>query len=156
MRSWSEEKKSGTLDFLLTFPIQDYELVLGKYLASLLLLSITILGTFPLAIMIILIGSPDIGPIITGYIGTLLLGAAYLAIGFFISSLTQNQIIAFILSIVSCFFCFLLASDFVAYSLPTIIIPFLSNLSLGYHYESIIKGVIDLSDIIFYISSVIY
>tara|TARA_B100000427_G_scaffold327650_1_gene338879 strand:+ start:1752 stop:2468 length:717 start_codon:yes stop_codon:yes gene_type:complete len=152
MRSWSEEKKSGTLDFLLTFPIQDYELVLGKYLASLLLLSITILGTFPLAIMIILIGSPDIGPIITGYIGTLLLGAAYLAIGFFISSLTQNQIIAFILSIVSCFFCFLLASDFVAYSLPTIIIPFLSNLSLGYHYESIIKGVIDLSDIIFYIS----
>ena len=152
MRSWSEEKKSGTLDFLLTFPIQDYELVIGKFLASLLLLTLTILGTFPLVILVTIIGSPDIGPIITGYIGTILLGASYLAIGFFVSSLTRNQIIAFIISIAICFFSYLLASDIVAYALPDSLIPFLSNLSLGYHYESITKGVIDLSDITFYIS----
>ena len=152
MRSWSEEKKLGTLDFLLTFPIHDYELVIGKFLASLLLLSLTILETFPLAICVILLGSPDIGPIITSYIGAILLGASYLAIGFFISSLTRNQIIAFILSIILCFFSYLLAHDMLAYALPDIIIPILSSFSLGYHYESISKGIIDLGDIVFYIS----
>tara|TARA_Y100001970_G_C14233953_1_gene860629 strand:+ start:1097 stop:1816 length:720 start_codon:yes stop_codon:yes gene_type:complete len=152
MRSWSEEKKSGTLDFLLTFPIHDHELVIGKFLASFLLLSLTILGTFPLVLIVIFLGSPDIGPIITGYIGSLLLGASYLAIGFFISSLTRNQIIAFIITLILCFFSYFIAQDFVAYALPNAIIPLLSNISLGYHYESMMIGIIDLSDIIFYIS----
>ncbi len=152
MRSWSEEKKSGTLDFLLTFPIQDWELVLGKFLASLVLISVTILGTCPLIILVIISGSPDIGPILTGYLGAILLSGSYLAIGLFISSLTQNQIIAFILTAIMCFFSYVMNQNFVAYALPDAIIPLLNHISLGFHYESMMIGVIDSSDIVFHLS----
>ena len=95
MRSWAEEKRSGTLDFLFTFPIKDIELVIGKFAASVVLLLITICGTLPIVIVVCTLGSPDIGPIITGYIGLFLLATSFLSIGFFISACTKNQIIAF-------------------------------------------------------------
>ena len=104
MRSWSDENKSGTLAFLLTFPVRDYEVVIGKYLASLVLMILTVLGTLPLVMVVNFFGDPDMGPIIGGYLGVILLGSAYLAIGFVMSLTTKNQIIAFIMSLLVCFF----------------------------------------------------
>ena len=152
MRSWAEEKRSGTLDFLFTFPIKDIELVIGKFAASVVLLLITICGTLPIVIVVCTLGSPDIGPIITGYIGLFLLATSFLSIGFFISACTKNQIIAFILSIVVCFFSYILSQSIMLYAVPEFMVPLFRALSLGAHYESISKGIIDTKDVFFYFS----
>lgn len=150
MRAWSEEKKAGTLDFLLTFPVRDWEVILGKFLASIFLLVLTLLGTIPLALIVMLLGNPDLGAIFSGYLGLVLLGAAFMSIGFLMSSLTQNQIVAFILSVVVCFFSYILSQGVMLYSLPSWMAPVLSVLSVGAHFDSVSKGVIDLSDFIYY------
>ncbi|MAH81319.1 MAG: ABC transporter [Rickettsiales bacterium] len=108
MRVWSEEKKSGTLDFLFTFPLKDYQLVLGKFFAALLFIAVILFSTLPFVAVVMYLGNPDILPIITGYFGLILLAAANLSLGFFLSSLTQNQIISFLLTALLSVFSFLL------------------------------------------------
>lgn len=152
MRAWAEEKKMGTMEVLMTLPLKDYEIVLGKFLASFIFLIIAVLLTFPLALTIYFLGKPDNGTIVGGYLGACLMGGAYLAIGLFISSLTQNQIVAFIVSIVVCFAFLIIGEDIVLMSAPAILSPVFTYLGLGAHFESISRGVIDSRDLLYYSS----
>lgn len=152
MRLWSEEKKLGTLEIVMTLPVRDHEVVAGKFMASLAFFVFTILMTFPIPMTVSLVGNPDPGPIIGGYLGAVLMGGAYLAIGLFCSSLTENQIVAFILGVVLCFFLFIIGEDFVLMSSPGFTVPLFSYLGLGAHYRSIMRGVVDSRDIVYYVS----
>lgn len=150
MRIWAEEKKLGTIEILMTLPVKDHQVVLGKFCASFCFLILTVLLSFPLVITVAFLGSPDGGPIIGSYLGLFLMGGAYLAIGLFISSLTENQIIAFIISIVIIFALMIIGEDIVLFSVPGFLIPVLNYLSLGAHFDSVSRGVIDSRDLIYY------
>ena len=152
MRSWAEEKKLGTMEVLMTLPLKDYEAVLGKFFSSFIFMIIAVLLTFPLSLTIYILGNPDTGTIVGGYLGACLMGGAYLAIGLFISSLTKNQIVAFIISIVTCFVFLIIGEDIVLMSTPNMIVPIFNYLGLGAHFESISRGVIDSRDLIYYLS----
>jgi ABC-2 type transport system permease protein len=154
MRAWAEEKKLGTMEILMTLPIKDYEVVLGKFFSSFLFMITAVFLTFPLPLTVYVLGNPDTGTIIGGYLGACLMGGAYLAIGLFISSLTKNQIIAFIVSIVTCFALLVIGEDFVLMSTPNMLAPIFTYLGLGTHFESISRGVIDSRDLIYYFSAI--
>lgn len=154
MRSWAEEKKVKTLDLLLTWPVSDIEVVLGKFFACFCFLSLTILLSITIPITVSILGDPDIGPILGGYLGAILMGAAYLAIGLWVSSYTENQIIAFILGVVVTFLLFMVGNPFVTMAMPSWMVPVLSYLGLGNHFNSIERGVVDSRDIIYYLSIV--
>jgi ABC-2 type transport system permease protein len=154
MRSWAEEKKLGTVELLMTLPVRDYEVVLGKFLASFVFLMVTLLCTLPLPLTVMAVGNPDIGPIWGGYAGAFLMGGAYLAIGCFASSLSENQIVAFIIAIFISFALLITGENLVIMNLPAGLVPVFTFLGLGAHFESIGRGVIDSRDIIYY-SSVI-
>jgi ABC-2 type transport system permease protein len=152
MRSWAEEKKVGTMELLMTLPVGDAQAVLGKFLASFAFMVLSLALSFVLPIVVGALGNPDRGQIFTGYLGSMLIGAAYLAIGLFISSLTENQIVAFIVSVVAVFGLFVVGEDFVLFGLPDRLVPILAYLSLGGHFDSIARGVLDSRDIIYYVS----
>ncbi|HEX2955943.1 MAG TPA: ABC transporter permease subunit [Chitinispirillaceae bacterium] len=152
MRSWSEEKKGRTLELLLTWPVSDLEVVVGKFLAAFAFLAVAILASVTIPITIMTLGIPDMGPIIGGYVGALLMGAAYLAIGLWISSHTENQIIAFIVGVVVTFILFIISNPFVLMAVPHWMAPVLNYIGLGNHFESIERGVIDSRDILYYLS----
>jgi len=150
MRLWAEEKKSGTIEFLLTLPVTDWQVVLAKFSGALCFLFITLLLSISLPISVGMIGNLDWGPVIGGYVGALFLGGSYLALGLFISALTKNQIIAFVLGLVACFAAFIIGADFVLAGAPQFAAPVMRFLGLGSHFYNIAKGVIDTKDIIYY------
>jgi ABC-2 type transport system permease protein len=150
MRLWAEEKKLGTIELLMTLPLRDHEVVLGKFLAAFAFLSIAILLSLPLAIIVGVLGNPDPGPIIGGYIGSMLMGAAFLAMGIFFSGLTENQIIALITSFLVAILLLLLDSTVVLSRLPQAIVPAIDFLGIRPHFESIERGVIDSRDILYF------
>ena len=152
MRAWAEEKKLGTMEVLMTLPLRDYEAVLGKFLANFVFIIITLLLTFPLVATTYVLGEPDTGAIVGGYLGACLMGGAYLAIGLFVSSLTKNQIVAFIIGIVTCFALLIVGEDIVLMSAPSVVVPLFTYLGLGAHFESVSRGVIDSRDLIYYLS----
>ena len=156
MKLWAEEKKIGTIEILMTLPIRDYEVVIGKFLACLALLAVTILLTLVVPFSVMYLGNPDVGTLITGYIGLLLMGGAYIAIGFFASTLTENQIVAFIIGIAVCLTLLLIGEDFVLFKTPNWLFPIFSYLGLGAHYSSILRGVLDSRDIIYYLSVIAF
>jgi len=152
MRLWSEEKKACTIEFLLTLPVTDWQVVWGKFLGALAFLSIALATTFTLPITIASLGNLDWGPVIGSYIGSLLLGGSYLSLGLFISSLTKNQIIAFVLGLAACFGFFIVGANFVLMGAPQFLVPIMNFLGLGNHFYNIAKGVIDTKDLIYYFS----
>jgi ABC-2 type transport system permease protein len=155
MRMWAEERKLGTVELLLSWPIKDWQVVLGKFLAALIFIAIAVAGTFVIPIILGILGEPDWGVIIGGYIGTLLLAAAFLAVGLWISSVTENQIVAFIISLTVIFLLLLIGvSDFLFFIPESLhfVRPFLKNLSLLPHFNSISRGVIDTRDLIYYLT----
>lgn len=152
MRLWAEEKKTGTAEFLLTLPVTDWQVVLAKFFSALIFMFIALLLTITIPITIALLGNLDWGVIIGSYLGAMFLGGSYLALGLFVSSLTKNQIIAFVLSLVACFAAFMVGSDFVLISAPTTIAPIMKFLGLGSHFYNIARGVIDTKDIIYYLT----
>lgn len=154
MRSWAEEKKVKTLELLMTWPVSDFEVVCGKFLAAFSFLSIAILLSITIPITIFTIGSADPGPIIGGYLGALLMGAAYLAIGLWVSSFTENQIVAFIMGVVVTFILFIVGNPFVTMAAPASFVPVLNFIGLGNHFDSIERGVIDSRDLLYYVSVV--
>jgi gliding motility-associated transport system permease protein len=150
MRLFAEEKRSGTLELLLTFPLTDGEVVLGKFLGSLGFLAVTLGLTLVYPALVSVLGSPDWGPIIGGYIGLMLVGGAYLAIGLMTSTWTENQIISFILALVfSSFFFFI---DRILTAVWTGTQSFFNFLSFNYHFANIAKGVLDTRDILYFVS----
>jgi ABC-2 type transport system permease protein len=152
MRIWAEERKLGTFEILMTLPVKTWGVILGKFSASFTLLVIIVLLSIPLPITVSIVGDPDWGPIIGGYLGTLLMGAAYLSIGCFISSITENQIVAFIVAVTVTFIMLIIGEGIVLFSLPHVLVPLFEYLGLGSHFESIGRGVIDSRDIIYYLS----
>ena len=153
MRLIAEEKKSGTIELLVTLPVRDVEIVLGKYLAAVILLAAALALTFAYPLTISLLGNPDGGALIGGYLGLLLMGGAYLAIGMFTSGMTQNQIVAFITGFVLIFALFML--DKVVMFFPGPIASVLEYASVTYHFENLARGVIDSRDVIYYLSLII-
>lgn len=156
MRFFSEEMKSGTMELLLTMPISDWSIVLGKFFAGLVLLLFALLPTIVYYITVYALGSPvgnvDGGAVVGAYVGLLFIGGLYLAIGTCVSSLTENQIVAFILTAVLCFV-FYAGFGFVAESVP--VISFIAHIGIGEHYASISRGVIDSRDIVYFIVLII-
>jgi ABC-2 type transport system permease protein len=150
MRLLAEEKGSGTLEMLITMPVRDWEVVLGKFLAGLTMLGAIVGMTFFYAITLTVLGPLDKGPVLTGYLGLLLMGGSYVAIGVMASSLTRNQIVAFILAFAISFALFIFG-QVVQYA-PDWLVPVLAFLSMGNHFESLSRGVIDSRDVFFYLS----
>ncbi len=154
MRLWSEERKSGTIELLMTLPISLTQSVTGKFLAAWCFTGIALALTFPIWITVNYLGTPDNTIIFSGYLGSLLMAGGFLAIGSCISALTKNQVIAFVISVVICF-AFILSGfpmvlDFFSAWAPQAIVNVISSFSFMTHFESIKKGVIDLRDLIYF------
>ena len=152
MRLWAEERKQGTMEVLLTLPARDHELVVGKFLASWVLLATGLALTLVLPFTVAGLGNLDWGPVIGGYAGALLLGAGYLAVGQFVSSTTENQILAFILALVICVALYGLGAETFASLFPDRTAALLRAIGTGARFESIARGVIDLRDVVYYLS----
>lgn len=150
MRLLAEEKKSGTLELLTTKPVLDVEIVLGKFLAAWTLLAAALLPTLLYLATMFSLGSIDLGPVLTGYLGLLLMGAVYVGIGLFASSITENQIIAFIVGFLIILALFLL--DKVLIYAPTGLASTLEFLGIDYHFGNIARGVIDSRNVIYFLS----
>lgn len=156
MRLWAEERKLDTVELLLTLPVRDEQVILGKFLAGLTLIALTVLLEFPLLVLTARLGDVDPGPVVGGFVGSLFLGGAYLSIGLFLSSVTDNQIVAFILGVVACFALFIVGENLVLITAPSSIAPLLRNLGLGAHFQSIGRGVIDSRDVVYYLSVIVF
>ena len=155
MRLWAEEKRGNTFELLLTFPMKTYKLVLGKFAAGLVFYLLTLMGTLLVPVMLFLIGKPDIGPIIGGYLGTFFIGAFFLSVGIFVSGLCKDQIVSFIIAMIACFFFYLSGLDFMASLidgwLPGVGSFLKINFGMTRHFESFQRGVIDNRDILYFI-----
>ncbi len=154
MRLWAEERKSGTLELLLTLPVTLRQAVLGKFLAAWLFTGIALLLTFPLWVTVNYLGSPDNGVIVCAYLGSWLMVGAFLAIGSCMSAATANQVIAFILTIVICFLFVLSGFQVVLQSfqgwLPGGVVDAISSLGFISHFNAISRGVLDLRDLLYF------
>ena len=152
MRQWSEEQRSGTLEVLLTWPIKPWKLVMGKFWATLFLVALALALTIGLPITVFLLGNLDWGPVIGGYLAALLLAAAYIAMGLFISSRTDNQIVALILTALLGGFFYLLGNSGVLGFLGSGVGEIFRALGTSSRFESIERGVVDIRDLIYYFS----
>ncbi|HEX7025928.1 MAG TPA: Gldg family protein, partial [Gammaproteobacteria bacterium] len=154
MRMWSEERRAGTLEFLLTSPVKPLYFVLGKFLACLGLVGVALLLTLPLPISVSMLGNLDWGPVFGGYLATMFLAAAYAAIGLFISSRSENQIVSLILTTVVCGLFYLLGSNMLTDLFGNRTSELLKLMGSGSRFESITRGVLDMRDIYYYLSLV--
>lgn len=156
MRLWAEEHKSGSIELLMTLPISLAEAVLGKFLAAWCFTAVALVGTFPIWFTVSYLGDPDHGIILAGYLGSLLMAGAYLAIGSAMSAVTQNQVIAFVISVLVCFLFivsgFPIVLDFFSGWAPAFVVNAIASLSFLTHFDAIIQGVIDLKDIVYFAS----
>jgi ABC-2 type transport system permease protein len=156
MRLWSEERKTGTIELFLTLPLSLGEAVLGKFLAAWAFTGIALLLTFPVWITVNVLGRPDNGTILAGYVGSLLMAGGYLAIGAAISATTKNQVIAFVVSAALCFVFTVsgapIVLSFFAGWAPKAIVEAIASFSFLTHFNAIIRGVIDLRDLVYFAS----
>lgn len=156
MRMWSEERRLGTIELLLTMPITSWQAIMGKFLASWLVLALALALTFPMVITVNYLGHPDNGVILTNYFGSLLLSGAYLSVSAMTSAMTRNQVISFILSAVICIFLILAGWPPVTNLLTQWASPWLVEMIAAFsvmtHFDSMQKGVIDSRDIFFFVS----
>ncbi|MFH1836572.1 MAG: Gldg family protein [Candidatus Omnitrophota bacterium] len=155
MKTWAEEKSGNTFELLLTFPAETYQLVLGKFIAALTFYITAIAGTMFIPLILFMVGKPDAGPIIGGYLGLIFAGAFFLSIGIFVSGLCKDQVVAFIGGMIVCFSFYLLGLDFTAATIDGWI-PGLGSFMKEYfgmtdHFTSFAKGVIDGRDIVYFV-----
>lgn len=152
MRMWSEERRTGTLEHVLTQPVPLWHFVVGKFVGCIALLAIALLITLPLPITVAIIGDLDWGPVIAGYVATLLLGAAYLSIGLFVSSRSDNQIVSLISAVALCGVFYLLGSSAITDFFGNTAGEWLRLLGTGSRFDSITRGVLDARDLYYYLS----
>jgi len=154
MRLWSEERKSGTIELIMTLPVPVYQVVIGKFLAAWCFTTVAVILTFPVWITVNYLGSPDNTVILASYIGSLLMAGGFLAIGSCVSALSKSQVIAFVISLVISFLVlvsgFPLVLDFFSGWAPQAVVDAIASFSFLTHFESIKKGVIDIRDIIYF------
>ncbi len=151
MKMLAEENKTGTIELLLTKAVSDWEVILGKFLACLMLIAVALLLTIPYYISISFLGPVDNGAVICGYLGLLLMSMAYISIGLFASSVSNNQIVAFLLSLFIGVF-FLILFNVLSTDLTGTLGEIVNYLSMSSHFESISRGVVDLRDLIYFLS----
>jgi ABC-2 type transport system permease protein len=156
MRLWAEERRSGTLELLLTMPITPWQAIAGKFLASWIFIALALALTFPVVVTVNVMGEPDNGMILAGYLGSLLLAGAYLAVTCATSALTRNQVVAFILSVVACLFLILAGfnpvTDLMARWASPALVDTVAAFSVITHFEGFQRGVIDARDLYFFFS----
>ena len=154
MRLWAEERKSGSVELLMTLPVTPWQAVLGKYLAAWAFTGIALALTFPVWITVNYLGEPDNGAIFTGYVGSLLMAGGFLAIGACLSAFTRNQVIAFVISVVVCFGFMLsgfpMVLDVFSGWAPQVIVDGIASLSFLTHFSNISRGVIDFRDLLYF------
>lgn len=156
MRLWAEERKTGTLELLMTLPVPMFSAVVGKFLAAWLFCGIALALTFPVWLTVNYLGEPDNGAILAGYIGSFLMAGGFLAIGSFVSAMTKNQVIAFIISVLVCFL-FMIAGfqpvmEAVSGWLPQAVVDTIARFSFLTNFTNIAKGVLDVRDLVFFFS----
>lgn len=160
MRLWAEERRGGTIELLLTLPVTIYQAVAGKFLAAWAFSGIALLLTFPIWITVNYLGEPDNGVILASYLGSLLMAGAFLAIGACVSALTRNQVIAFVVSAVVCLGFVLsgfpLVLDFFSSWAPDFLVQAVSSFSFLSHFNAISEGVIELRDLIYFVSLIAF
>lgn len=158
MRLWSEERKSGTIELLLTLPVTMGQAVVAKFLAAWAFVAIALALTFPLWITVNYLGDPDNGAILASYVGSLLMAGAFLAIGSCLSAASRNQVIAFILTVVACFVLMLagfpMVLDVFRALFPPVVAEAIAQLSFLTHFNAIAKGVVDLRDLLFFLLTI--
>jgi len=156
MRLWAEERKSGTIELLMTLPISPWEAILGKFLAAWAFIGVALLATLPMWITVNILGHPDNRAIASGYLGSFLLAGAFLAIGSSISALTRNQVIAFIVAATICFLLLMSGHELVLSALrswtPRFLLASVASMSFLSHFEPFTKGIIDLASIVFFLT----
>ncbi len=150
MRLFSEEYRSGSYEILMTLPISHWEVVIGKFLAAFMMVLVMLAPTLVYVVFVALTGDLDLGPVVGGYVGAAFLAATFCGIGLYSSSLTNNQVLAFILSVSICFF--LVIVENILFFVPSFLTPLLQYLGAAYHFENIAKGVIDSRDLVYFIS----
>ena len=156
MRLWAEERRAGTLELLMTMPIAPWQAIAGKFLASWAFLAVALLLTFPVVVTVNVLGSPDNGMILAGYLGSLCLAGAYLAVTCLTSALTRSQVVALILSVVVCLFLILVGfnpvTDLLARWASPALVDTVAAFSVITHFDGFQKGVIDSRDLLFFLS----
>ena len=155
MRTWSEERKNGSIELLMTLPISAFQAMMGKFLAAWAVLGLSLALTFPLWLTVNYLGEPDNGVILAAYLGSWLMAGAFLAIGICMSAMTKNQVVAFILAVVICFLFVVSGSGIVLDAFkgwaPTFVLDTLASFSFLTHFESMAKGVIALNDVGYFV-----
>ena len=156
MRLWAEERKAGTLELLMTLPVSTFNAVFGKFLAAWIFTGIALALTFPVWVTVNYLGDPDNGVIIASYLGGFLMAGSYLAIGGFVSAMTRNQVIAFVVGAAVIFLFMMSGLELVQSAFrgwaPDLVIDLVRSFSFLVHYDAIVRGVIDIRDLIFFIS----
>lgn len=160
MRLWAEERKSGTIELLMTLPISPAEAIVGKFAAAWAFIGLALILTFPMWITVNVLGDPDNGVILTSYLASFLVAGAFLAVGSFISALTKNQVIAFIVAATVCFLLVTSGMEIVQNAVrawtPRIVSEAVSSMSVLTHYDEITRGVVSLSSIVFFLSIILF
>ncbi len=150
MRLFSEEQKTGTIEILMTLPLKEYEILLGKFLSSVVLVSICVLMTLFYSIILSFFGKIDTGQIFVSYLGVILLGMTFSSIGIFSSSITKNQIVSFIVAFVICFALFMLGK--ITIFIPSFLVGLVEFIGIDSHFENTVRGIIDTRDVVYYSS----
>lgn len=160
MQLWAEERKRGTMELLLTLPITSTQAMLGKFLAAWTFIALALALTFPLWLTVNYLGHPDNGVILAGYLGSLLMAGAYLAVGCCLSTLTRSQVVAFIVTATACFLLLMagepLVLDAAAGVLPEPLVQAVADLSFLHHFAAIARGVLDVRDVIYFVLSIVF
>ena len=156
MRLWAEERRAGTIELLLTMPLEAWQAIVGKFLASWIFLAIALALTFPVVVTVNVLGNPDNGMIFAGYLGSLLLAGAYLAVTCMTSAMTRNQVVALILSVVVCLFLILAGfnpvTDLLTRWASPAVVETVAAFSVVTHFDGFQKGVIDARDLYFFLA----
>lgn len=159
MQLWAEERKTGTLELLLTLPLTSTQAMLGKFFAAWVFVALVLALTFPVWLTVNYLGNPDNGVILAGYLGSLLMAGAYLAVGCCLSTLTRSQVVAFVLTATVCFVLLLagqpLVLDAAAGVLPPALVHAVADLSFMHHFTAIARGVLDVRDVIYFVLSIV-
>ena len=160
MGLWAEERRAGTIELLLTMPITMTQAILGKFFAAWLFISMAVGLTFPIVVTTQFLGDPDMGVIFAGYVGSILLAGAYVSVGMLTSSMTRSQVIGFVLSLVICLLLLLAGwppvTTLFSHWAPAWIVEGIAAFSFTPHFESLQRGVIDLRDVGYYVSVVVF
>jgi ABC-2 type transport system permease protein len=160
MRLWSEERRMGTIELLLTMPVTVTQVILGKFLAAWLIIGIALLLTFPMVLTVVYLGDPDLGAVFCAYLGSFLMAGAFLSVGSMTSAVSRNQVVCFILAVMVCLF-FILAgfppvTGAISGWAPVGLVNLVAELSFLSHFVSLQRGVIDLRDVVYFISVIFF